>query len=116
MITCAGVMPDRMKDAGVLIGLTGRHGNVLKFRMPLVTNRSNIDFLIRALDRVLAQAVSERSNASHHVSDGIVTEATVAEFARSGFRMVTIGRSARVTPLASDKARDLGITLSRKRF
>lgn len=49
----ASKIPDAMKDAGVLIGLSGRHGNVLKIRPPLVFDTDNADQLVEALDRVL---------------------------------------------------------------
>lgn len=48
-------LPDRMKAAGVLIGLSGRYGNVLKIRPPLVITREQVDRLVAALDAVLAE-------------------------------------------------------------
>ncbi len=49
-------IPDAMKKEGVLIGLSGRYGNVLKIRPPLVFDRANADQLLDVLDRVLAAA------------------------------------------------------------
>jgi len=46
-------LPDRLREEGILIGLSGRLGNVLKIRPPLVFSRENADFLVSALDRVL---------------------------------------------------------------
>ena len=43
-----------MRDRGVLIGTTGRRGNVLKIRPPLVITGEETDVLMRTLDRVLA--------------------------------------------------------------
>jgi 4-aminobutyrate aminotransferase-like enzyme len=42
-----------MSDEGILIGLSGRLGNVLKVRPPLVFSRENADQLVETLDRVL---------------------------------------------------------------
>jgi len=43
-----------MKERGVLIGLSGRHGNVLKIRPPLTFTADQADLLVDTLDRVLA--------------------------------------------------------------
>jgi len=42
-----------MRARGVLIGATGRHGNVLKVRPPLVFQREHADELVEALEAVL---------------------------------------------------------------
>ena len=110
------VLPDRMKDEGVLIGLSGRYGNVLKFRMPLVTNRSHIDFLVRTLDKVLGNAKLESLVDSHRINDGIISESTLVQLAREGRKEVLISRAVRLTPLALDKARELGISVTRDRY
>ena len=47
-------IPDAMKERGVLIGLSGRHGNVLKIRPPLTFTADQADLLVDTLDRVLA--------------------------------------------------------------
>ena len=39
-----------MRDAGVLIGTTGRHSNTLKIRPPLVFSRANADQVVDALE------------------------------------------------------------------
>jgi 4-aminobutyrate aminotransferase-like enzyme len=44
----ARLIPDAMKDEGVLIGLTGPHGNCLKFRPPLVFSKDDVDVTMRA--------------------------------------------------------------------
>ncbi len=49
----AAQIPDAMKDAGVLMGMTGRYGNMLKVRPPLTFSRDNVDTVIQALDKVL---------------------------------------------------------------
>jgi 4-aminobutyrate aminotransferase-like enzyme len=46
-------LPDRLREEGILIGLSGRLGNVLKVRPPLVFSRENADLLVETLDRVL---------------------------------------------------------------
>ena len=45
---------EKMREEGILIGSTGRFGNVLKIRPPLVFSRENADFLIEKLDKILA--------------------------------------------------------------
>lgn len=44
-----------MRDAGVLVGNEGRHGNVLKLRPPMVFGREHAALLLDALDRALAR-------------------------------------------------------------
>jgi 4-aminobutyrate aminotransferase-like enzyme len=51
----ARLIPDAMKDEEVLIGLTGPHGNCLKFRPPLVFSKADVDFTMSAFDEVLAR-------------------------------------------------------------
>jgi 4-aminobutyrate aminotransferase-like enzyme/Ser/Thr protein kinase RdoA (MazF antagonist) len=45
---------EAMRRGGVLIGTTGRHGNTLKVRPPLVFGRRDADLLVDTLDNVLA--------------------------------------------------------------
>ena len=42
-----------MRQAGVLVGTTGRHGNTLKIRPPLVFQRRHADQLVETLQRAL---------------------------------------------------------------
>jgi 4-aminobutyrate aminotransferase-like enzyme/Ser/Thr protein kinase RdoA (MazF antagonist) len=44
---------ERMRREGVLIGTTGRHGNTLKIRPPLVFQRRHADLLVATLEGVL---------------------------------------------------------------
>jgi 4-aminobutyrate aminotransferase-like enzyme len=44
---------DRMRHAGVLVGTTGRHGNVLKIRPPLAFGESHVPTLVAALEGAL---------------------------------------------------------------
>ncbi|QYN33733.1 aminotransferase class III-fold pyridoxal phosphate-dependent enzyme [Pseudonocardia sp. DSM 110487] len=46
---------DGMRDRGVLVGTTGRAGNVLKIRPPLAFTRTEVPVLVDALDRTLAE-------------------------------------------------------------
>ena len=51
--------PDAMKAEGVLIGLTGRYGNCLKFRPPLVFSTTDVDLTLEAFDRVLFELAEQ---------------------------------------------------------
>ena len=53
------LLPDAMKEEGVLIGLSGRYGNVLKIRPPQVFTKANADEVVDSLDRVLDRLVSK---------------------------------------------------------
>jgi 4-aminobutyrate aminotransferase-like enzyme len=44
---------DEMAERGVLIGTTGRHGNVLKIRPPLCITREEAEIIVTALDGTL---------------------------------------------------------------
>ncbi len=46
---------DEMAERGVLIGTTGRHGNVLKIRPPLCINRDEATLIVATLDTVLSE-------------------------------------------------------------
>jgi 4-aminobutyrate aminotransferase-like enzyme len=48
---------DEMAERGVLIGTTGRHGNVLKIRPPLCITRDDAALIVASLDRVLGEPV-----------------------------------------------------------
>jgi 4-aminobutyrate aminotransferase-like enzyme/Ser/Thr protein kinase RdoA (MazF antagonist) len=54
----ARVVLNAMRERGVLIGTTGRHGNVLKIRPPLVVGGDEMDMLVGTLDRVLTDMPS----------------------------------------------------------
>jgi acetylornithine/succinyldiaminopimelate/putrescine aminotransferase len=49
-----------MREDGVLVGIEGVHGNILKIRPPLVFSQVNADQLIAALDRALESIGSDR--------------------------------------------------------
>jgi 4-aminobutyrate aminotransferase-like enzyme len=49
----ASAIVEAMRDAGVLIGVTGRHGNTLKIRPPLVFERQHADQVVALLDSVM---------------------------------------------------------------
>jgi 4-aminobutyrate aminotransferase-like enzyme len=44
-----------MRHLGVLVGTTGRHGNVLKIRPPLALDEIHVPTLSRALEAALTQ-------------------------------------------------------------
>lgn len=46
---------DGLRHRGVLVGSTGRHGNVLKIRPPLVFESAHADLLVETLDEVLGE-------------------------------------------------------------
>jgi len=50
----AARLVDRLRDDGVLIGRTGKDGNVLKIRPPLVFSGEHVELLTAALERALA--------------------------------------------------------------
>jgi 4-aminobutyrate aminotransferase-like enzyme/Ser/Thr protein kinase RdoA (MazF antagonist) len=49
----AARVKDEMAERGVLIGTTGRHGNVLKIRPPLCIRAEETDLIVATLDAVL---------------------------------------------------------------
>ncbi len=49
----ASQIPDEMKKRGIIIGMTGTRGNILKIRPPLVFSKENVDQLVSTLDEVL---------------------------------------------------------------
>jgi 4-aminobutyrate aminotransferase-like enzyme len=51
----AAAVRDGMRDRGVLVGTTGRAGNVLKIRPPLAFTQTEVPVLVDALDRTLAE-------------------------------------------------------------
>ena len=50
---------EALREHGVLIGVTGRHGNVIKVRPPLPFSRDNVDLLMDKLDLALSLATSK---------------------------------------------------------
>lgn len=48
-----------MRDRGVLVGVTGRNGEVLKIRPPLTFGVEHADFLLQELERALSSTMSE---------------------------------------------------------
>jgi 4-aminobutyrate aminotransferase-like enzyme/Ser/Thr protein kinase RdoA (MazF antagonist) len=50
----ARAVRERMRRSGVLVGTTGRHGNVLKIRPPLALDETHVPVLARALEDALA--------------------------------------------------------------
>jgi 4-aminobutyrate aminotransferase-like enzyme len=51
----AGRVKDEMAERGVLIGTTGRHGNVLKIRPPLSITGDEAQIIVATLDEVLTK-------------------------------------------------------------
>jgi len=46
---------NRMREAGVLVGIEGPHSNVIKIRPPLVFDESHVERLTETLDRALRE-------------------------------------------------------------
>jgi 4-aminobutyrate aminotransferase-like enzyme len=57
-VATARRIPDAMKQAGVLMGISGPYGNTLKVRPPLVFEHQHADVLIEALDLVLTRVAA----------------------------------------------------------
>lgn len=49
----AAVILERLREEGVLLARIGQHGNILKFRPPLVFRREHADLALRKLDEAL---------------------------------------------------------------
>lgn len=49
----AGRVADDLREQGILVGLTGKHEDVLKIRPPLVFADEHAELLVAALDRIL---------------------------------------------------------------
>ncbi len=54
----ARAVRDRLRHLGVLVGTTGRHGNVLKIRPPLAFDRAHVPLLAEALESALSSTRS----------------------------------------------------------
>lgn len=46
---------EQMRKQGILIGASGRYGNVIKFRPPLTFSRENADFLLSEVNKLLEE-------------------------------------------------------------
>jgi 4-aminobutyrate aminotransferase-like enzyme/Ser/Thr protein kinase RdoA (MazF antagonist) len=57
----ASAVQDGLRERGVLVGLTGPQGNVLKIRPPLVFGEQHVPILAQALDEALAAPFSARA-------------------------------------------------------
>ena len=55
----ASYVVERMKEEGVLLSIDGPLHNVLKLKPPIVFSMEDADFLVRALDRVLAEDAAQ---------------------------------------------------------
>lgn len=104
----ARLIPDTMKSKGVLIGLSGTLGNVLKFRPPLVITKADIDKTVRVFDEVLT-ALGEKARKGQikscdRVSEGVLTERMVLAARDSENREIVVTRNVVVTPLAREAA------------
>jgi len=112
------LLPDTMKEQGVMIGLSGPGGNVLKFRPPLVITKSDIDEALAAFDRVLSQLENPQARvdiaAVNRISDGLVSERMLVEMAAARQTLLSVAPGVVITPLAREKARELGIAIERE--
>jgi 4-aminobutyrate aminotransferase-like enzyme len=50
----AAHVADELREHGILVGLTGKRGDVLKIRPPLVFTDEHTELLVTALARILA--------------------------------------------------------------
>lgn len=58
--TLARGIPDAMRRRGILIGMSGRYGNIIKIRPPLVFGTDEVHRLVSTLDEVLAESTRDR--------------------------------------------------------
>lgn len=134
----ASKLPDLMKENGVLVGISGRYGNVLKVRPPLVFQKEHADVFLKTLDKVLTAQLSGQSmnggqgvnavgnkplapkvntvadNANgQQIADlpKVISERVVAKLHKQGCTSVEIPKHHIVTPLAKEKARSLKMSL-----
>lgn len=140
----ARLIPDAMKTKGVLVGMTGRYGNVLKVRPPLVFTKKDADFLLKALDQVLSelngisvgvpdsvpgevsQALSQspiqaptqdtatRPKLSNKKVLKVLTERVLKALICSGVKQVCVAKVAVITPLAKELAKANDIEIIRE--
>ncbi len=118
----SSMVPDAMKEKGVIMGMTGRYGNILKVRPPLVFSKQNADQVVETLDQVLSELANpaERPGATasssaqvERVDQGVITERMLEKFAANGCERIQVSPGVVITPLAIDKARSLKIVIER---
>ncbi len=51
----AGVVVNRLRDQGILLGTDGPFSNVIKIKPPMVITRADADMFVRVLDQILAE-------------------------------------------------------------
>ncbi|CAH1279640.1 unnamed protein product [Diabrotica balteata] len=52
---CAKFVLQRMREEHILISLDGPHGNIIKFKPPMVFTKENVDEVVSTLDRVFKE-------------------------------------------------------------
>ena len=62
----AAVMRARCLEKGVLLGVGGAYGNVLRLQPPLVITQAQLDNVLNAIE----QSLQEVSRRLEHISDG----------------------------------------------
>ena len=136
----ASTLPDKMKDNGVLIGMSGRFGNVLKIRPPLVFKKEHADLFLRTFDQVLTNkdsaktepniskspktntqsstrpnAQSKTASVTNQISaqtlPKVITERVIANLHKQGVNELVVSSPSVITPLAKEKARSLKMSL-----
>ena len=55
----ASYIVERMKQEGILLSIDGPLHNVLKLKPPIVFSMEDADFLVRTLDRILAEDAAQ---------------------------------------------------------
>lgn len=122
----ARLIPDAMKAKGVLVGMTGRYGNVLKIRPPLVFKKSHADILIKTLNQVLTEISSTASENTIQNKDtgslpcvpsekplNVLTERMLRELISQGKSQVAVTQTAVITPLAKEMTKANNIEIIR---
>jgi len=124
----ASALPDKMKDQGILIGMSGRFGNVLKIRPPLVFKKEHADIFLRTFDQVLSKnpTAKDQPGANHPNKSSaqaknetlqsqslpkVITERVIAKLHKEGINKLVISPLSVITPLAKEKARSLKMSL-----
>ncbi len=138
----ASQLPDKMKAKGILVGMSGRYGNVLKVRPPLVFQKEHADIFLKAFDAVLsegdtvatkAKSFSQKApsarvagkkvnsiptvgSSSNEALPKVITERVIVAQHRQGVNELTIPSTSVITPLAKEKARSLKVALVIKKL